>query len=197
MTMKQAELMTTIGEVRRKAELMTMIDVVRQQAELFEVYDWIVAHPDQHRQGSWASRFHWSSWRSPSPGTHSTVSTEDNTWSCNTGMCFAGAKAHLDGLKFDFVGDNDTTDYCVFPGREERIRIDEYAADQFQLNQEDKDLLFQGDNTVEDIAFIISMLVGVDPRTREPVDVPENWRERFWDNEDEDLVDWGNEADDE
>jgi len=113
-------------------------------------YAWIKAHPEQHRQDSWAIQ----------------MEGEPQGTDCGTGMCYAGTTAMLAGARFEF-GYSYTTSRCIdamgYPHD-----IGTFAAAQLGFHTGAaidalEYTLFAAANDMDDIRAWIFVIIGIDP----------------------------------
>lgn len=124
---------------------------------LEEIYSFIEEHPRTWRQASW----------------YATVDQETGVWkhdirienveelnSCGTSFCFAGHVALHEGFPSPPVQNNNEWGRFVNENTddEEYELVDEFAAKRLGLTEAQAGALFEGDNDLDDIRFMIDVL---------------------------------------
>lgn len=124
---------------------------------LREVLQYIETHPQKWNQQAW---FKVGQRSNGEPIFNKVTLQFEEVNSCNTSMCFAGHAALMSG--FDAPPKND---YLMWRGwgpglrKAETMDVDEYAREVLGLTFEQADVLFQGENTLEDLKEIVENLI--------------------------------------
>lgn len=124
---------------------------------LREVLDYIKANPQKWNQDAW---FKVSVDKQGEPIFNKVTLQFEEVNSCNTALCFAGHAALMSG--FDAPP---RYDYEVWRGwgpglpKGERMDVDQYATEVLGLSTNQADVLFNGDNSLEDLERIVGKLI--------------------------------------
>lgn len=87
---------------------------------------------------------------------------DQSYWGCGTTACFAGHAVRLTGAKLLHYGDSLFADYCLPLEAGNPVDIAEHARRVLELGNEVSQVLFNANNTLEDLEAIVDALINGD-----------------------------------